>query len=121
MTFQLMKKTYSQMLLGVGSECAAVRCGGGRVYSIQLPTTAQRHKEGSERIESEQLQSPFPRAQSCEAQRGSKENTNGAMDKSYPPPLTLIPVREMGRHSQTAECCNQSIPTSPSNRSQEDF
>lgn len=36
----------------------------------------------------------------------------GATDESYPPSLSLIRVREMGRHSQTVERCNQSILTS---------
>lgn len=90
-----------------------------RAYnSLQLLREARREMR---RIKSqEQLQSPFPRAQSCEAQRGSKENINGAIDESYPPSLTLMRVRKMGRHSQD---CRELQPINPylCNRSQEDF
>lgn len=37
---------------------------------------------------------------------------NGAIDESFLLSLTLIRIREMGRHSQIVESYNQSIPTS---------
>lgn len=107
------KNTHAGMFWGWGGgvlvcgvkveECRAYNC-------LQLLREERREVR---RIKSqEQLQSPFPRAQSCEAQRGSKENVNGAIDESYPPSLTTIRIREMGRHSQTTGRGNQAIPTS---------